>query len=36
MGEALLGATVGDVVSYKAPGGTFKVTVKAVRPYEGQ
>jgi transcription elongation factor GreA len=36
MGEALLGATVGDVVSYKAPGGTFKVTVKAVRPYEDQ
>jgi transcription elongation factor GreA len=35
LGEALLGATVGDVVSYKAPAGTFHVTVKAVRPYEG-
>jgi transcription elongation factor GreA len=36
MGEALLGASVGDVVSYQAPGGVFQVTVKAVRPYEGQ
>ncbi len=35
MGEALLGATVGEMVSYRAPGGTFQVTVKAVRPYEG-
>ena len=35
MGEALLGAAVGDVVSYSAPGGTFQVTVKAVRPYDG-
>lgn len=35
MGEALLGAAVGDVVSYQAPGGSYQVTVKAVRPYDG-
>ncbi|MGH8951261.1 MAG: transcription elongation factor GreA [Acidimicrobiia bacterium] len=35
LGEALLGATIGDEVSYKAPAGTFSVSVKAVRPYEG-
>ena len=35
MGEALLGATIGDVVSYQAPGGIYQVTVKAVRPYDG-
>ena len=35
LGEALLGASIGDEVSYEAPAGTFSVTVKAVRPYEG-
>jgi transcription elongation factor GreA len=35
LGGALLGAAVGDEVSYEAPAGTFTVEVKAVRPYEG-
>ena len=35
LGAALVGAAVGDEVSYEAPGGTFTVTVVAVRPYEG-
>jgi transcription elongation factor GreA len=35
LGGALLGASVGDEISYKAPAGTFSVSVKAVRPYEG-
>ena len=35
LGSALLGAGVGQSVSYQAPAGTFTVTVKAVRPYEG-
>ena len=35
LGGALLGATPGDTVSYKAPGGTFSYEVKAVRVYEG-
>jgi transcription elongation factor GreA len=35
LGGALLGASIGDSVTYKAPAGTFMVTVKAVRPYEG-
>ena len=35
LGTALLGASVGDDVSYDAPGGTFSVKVIAVRPYEG-
>lgn len=33
LGAALLGAKVGDVVSYEAPAGTFSMTVKAIRPY---
>lgn len=33
LGSALLGASVGETVSYEAPAGTFTVTVKAVRPY---
>lgn len=33
LGSALLGAKVGDEVSYEAPAGTFIVTVTAVRPY---
>ena len=35
LGAALLGASVGDDVEYEAPAGTFSVTVKRVRPYEG-
>jgi transcription elongation factor GreA len=35
LGGALLGATIGDEVSYRAPAGTFTLLVKAVRPYEG-
>ncbi|HEU5113736.1 MAG TPA: GreA/GreB family elongation factor, partial [Acidimicrobiia bacterium] len=35
LGGALLGASTGDEVSYQAPAGTFFVTIKAVRPYEG-
>lgn len=34
LGEALLGATVGDDIDYEAPAGTFTVTVKAVRPFD--
>ncbi|MDE0169295.1 MAG: transcription elongation factor GreA [bacterium] len=33
LGTALIGASVGDDVSYEAPGGTFSVKVIAVRPY---
>jgi transcription elongation factor GreA len=35
VGSALLGASVGDEVTYEAPGGTFSMTVTAVEPYEG-
>ena len=35
VGSALLGASPGDEISYDAPGGTFKMTVKGVRLYEG-
>ncbi len=35
LGGALLGASVGDTVSYDAPAGTLTVTVKGVRPYDG-
>jgi len=35
LGGALLGAAAGDEVAYEAPGGTFSVTVVAVRPYTG-
>ena len=35
VGSALLGASPGDKVSYEAPGGTFAMTVKDVRVYEG-
>ncbi|MGH8913506.1 MAG: transcription elongation factor GreA [Acidimicrobiia bacterium] len=35
LGGALLGATVGDEVSYQAPAGTFTLLIKVVRPYEG-
>ncbi len=35
LGAALLGAGVGDDVSYEAPGGTFTYSVLAIKPYEG-
>ena len=35
LGSALIGAAIGDDVSYEAPAGTFTVNVTAVRPYEG-
>ena len=35
MGAALLGTKVGSTVSYEAPGGTFRLTVLSVRPFEG-
>jgi transcription elongation factor GreA len=35
LGGALLGASIGDEVSYRAPAGTFTLSVKAVRPFEG-
>lgn len=35
LGSALLGAAVGDQVSYQAPAGTFTVKVKSVRPFDG-
>jgi len=34
LGAALLGATVGDEVSYEAPVGIMTVAVTAIRPYE--
>jgi len=35
VGAALLGRAPGDTVSYEAPGGIFKMTIKDVRVYEG-
>ena len=35
LGSALIGSKPGDEVSYEAPGGTFTVTVKDVRVYDG-
>lgn len=35
LGQALLGAAVGDTVSYEAPAGTFSLEIAAVRPFEG-
>jgi transcription elongation GreA/GreB family factor len=35
LGKALLGAKVGDEVTYTAPGGSFSVTVKDVKPFRG-
>ncbi len=34
LGQALMGAKVGDTVAYDAPAGTFQVKVTAVRPLE--
>ena len=35
MGLALLGATVGQEVTYQAPGGTFTLKVVDIKPYQG-
>lgn len=35
VGAALLGAGVGDEVSYQAPAGVFTLRVTAVRPFDG-
>ncbi|HSG78695.1 MAG TPA: transcription elongation factor GreA [Acidimicrobiia bacterium] len=35
LGAALLGAGIGDDVSYEAPGGKFTYRVASIRPYEG-
>ncbi len=35
LGGGLLGASVGDEVSYEAPGGIFTVTVLSIRPFPG-
>ena len=34
LGQALLGAKVGETRSYAAPAGEFEVTVTAIRPHE--
>ncbi len=33
LGQALLGASAGEEVSYEAPGGTFILTIQEVRPF---
>jgi transcription elongation factor GreA len=35
LGKALLGASIGETVTYEAPAGKFSVKVEKVRPYEG-
>ncbi len=35
LGRALIGAAVGDDVSYEAPGGAFTLRVTDIRPFEG-
>lgn len=35
LGQALIGAKVGETRSYAAPAGEFKVTVKEIRPLDG-
>jgi transcription elongation factor GreA len=35
LGQALIGAKVGDTRAYAAPAGEFKVTVTAIRPLDG-
>jgi transcription elongation factor GreA len=35
LGQALIGSSIGDTVSYDAPAGTFKVKVTDARPLEG-
>lgn len=33
LGQALLGASAGEEISYEAPGGTFTLTIQEVRPF---
>ncbi len=35
LGQALLGASVGDQVTYEAPAGRFSLEIASVRPFEG-
>ncbi|MFO7300536.1 MAG: transcription elongation factor GreA [Actinomycetes bacterium] len=35
LGAALIGAAVGDEVSYEAPGGTFTLRITGIRPFDG-
>lgn len=35
LGSALLGAKVGEKVSYEAPGGTFTLEITGLRPFDG-
>lgn len=35
LGQALMGATPGDKVTYQAPGGTFTLEISDIRPFEG-
>jgi transcription elongation factor GreA len=35
LGKALLGKRAGEEVTYEAPGGSFTVTVKDVKPFRG-
>ncbi len=35
LGKALIGAEVGDKVTYEAPGGTFTYIVESIRPFDG-
>jgi transcription elongation factor GreA len=35
LGAALLGAAVGDDVTYEAPGGTFTLKIMDIRPFDG-
>ncbi len=35
LAQAILGAEVGDQVTYEAPGGTFTYTVDSIEPWEG-
>ncbi len=35
LGAALMGAAVGDEVSYAAPGGVFTVVIAGIRPFDG-
>ncbi len=35
VGQALLGAAIGDSVTYEAPGGKFSLKVMGIKPYQG-
>ena len=35
LGRALIGARAGEEVTYEAPGGSFTVTVRSIRPFRG-